>query len=103
MSFEIRFSHKADETYTAVTDQLRERWGDRFVSRLEVKLDQCFNNLTISPLMYPIIHEETGLRKCLLHKNCSMLYSVSGNVIMIAYSGITDKSPCFNISYYFPP
>ena len=93
MIFEIRLSPKAEETYNAVMFQLRVRWGEGFVVKLQTKLDKCFNNLTINPYMYPLFDEDTGLRKCLLHKNCSMLYKISENLILIAYFWDNRQEP----------
>ena len=83
MSFEIRFTPEAEETYKAVVDQLLQRWGDRFVSKFETKVLKCLNIMTANPYLYPIIEENTEIRKCFLHKNCSMLYKIFDKSILI--------------------
>jgi plasmid stabilization system protein ParE len=83
MSFEIKFTPEAEETYDAITEQLRERWGDSFVMKLEVKVLKCLNDVLITPQMYPVIEEKNEIRKCVLHKNCSMLYRIFDDSILV--------------------
>jgi plasmid stabilization system protein ParE len=83
MSFEIRFTPEAEETYNAVVDQLRERWGERFVTKFEDKVLKCLDTLQSTPYIYPVAEENTEIRKCLLHKNCSMLYKIYDEDILI--------------------
>jgi len=45
MSFEIRLTREAEETYDAVVTQLRQRWGDRFVNKFEAKVLKCLIRL----------------------------------------------------------
>lgn len=83
MNFEIKFTPEAEETYDAVVEQLRQRWGDRFVKKFEVKVSKCLDTITKAPFLYPIAEENTEIRKCLLHKNCSMLYKIYDDAILI--------------------
>jgi len=86
MSFEIKFTPEAEDTYDAISTQLRQRWGDRFVTKLEIKISKCLNTISITPYLYPVIEENTEIRKCLLHKNCSMLYRVyDDNILIICF------------------
>lgn len=83
MSFEIKFTPEAEETYDAVVSQLRQRWGDRFVVKFEIKVLKCLDTITTTPYIYPVVEENTGIRKCLLHKNCSMFYKIYDEAILI--------------------
>ncbi|WP_183573168.1 type II toxin-antitoxin system RelE/ParE family toxin [Mucilaginibacter sp. X5P1] len=83
MSLEIRFTLEAEETYNELAIQLRARWGDKFVIKFEAKILKILNLISEAPFIYPIVEENTEVRKCLLHKNCSMLYKVYDNVIEI--------------------
>jgi hypothetical protein len=76
MSFEIRFTFEAEETYKAVVAQLLERWGNKFVIKFQTKIYKSLENISKSPYIYPIAEENTGIRKCILHKNCSLLYKI---------------------------
>jgi plasmid stabilization system protein ParE len=83
MSFEIRFTPESEETYDAVISQLRDRWGDGFVNKFELKVSKSIHTLSETPYIYPICDENTEVRRCVLHQNCSMLYRVFGESILI--------------------
>jgi hypothetical protein len=83
MSLKIIATPWAEETYTLLTAQLRQRWGDEFVNKFEAKIEKRIGAIMTSPHIYPVAEENMGLRKCVLHKNCSMLYKVDDEVILI--------------------
>jgi hypothetical protein len=83
MSYRIIATPWAEQTYTLLTDQLRQRWGDDFVIKFQTKIEKCVSAILMSPYIYPIAEENMELRKCVLHKNCSMLYKVDDDVILI--------------------
>ncbi len=83
MSYGIRFSPEAEETYALLVVQLLQRWGDRFVQKVEIKLSKAIQIIIDNPFFYPVADNGTGIRKCLLHKNCSMLYKVYNNEVLI--------------------
>jgi plasmid stabilization system protein ParE len=83
MSFKIKFTPEAEETYDALSTQLRERWGDRFVIKFEDKISKCLDTISNTPYLYPVADERTEIRKCILHKNCSMLYKVYQDTVVI--------------------
>jgi len=83
MNFKIRFTPEAEETYDALVAQLRHRWGDKFVSKFEIKISKCLDIISKTPEIYPIADTDKEIRKCVLHKNCSMLYKVYGSTILV--------------------
>jgi plasmid stabilization system protein ParE len=83
MSFEIKFTPEAEETYDALASQLHQRWGERFVIKFENRVSKSLNTISATPFLYPIADENTEVRKCLLHKNCSMLYKIYDETVLI--------------------
>jgi len=83
MSFDLQFTPEAEETYDSLILQLQQRWGANFVHKLETKVLKCLQIIVESPYIYPLLYENTGVRRCVLHKNCSMLYKVDKRVIVI--------------------
>jgi len=37
MNYQIKFTTEAEETYDAVIEQLKERWGERFVTNFKTR------------------------------------------------------------------
>jgi hypothetical protein len=95
MSFEIRFIPEAEETYKDLVNQLQNRWGDQFVGKFEAKVLKCINAISTSPYLYQIVDENTEIRKCLLHKNCSMYYKLNTDNIVIVCFCDNRQDPIF--------
>ncbi len=51
MSFGIRFSPEAEETYDVVISQLQAGWGDQFVSKFETKWLSCLQKISQNPFI----------------------------------------------------
>lgn len=90
---DIRFTPEAESTYRAITDQLQSRWGEKIVSKFEVKVNKVLNQISISPTIYPILLENHELRRCVLHKNCSMFYKVYDNYILVVWFWDNRQQP----------
>ena len=43
MSFDVKFSIKAEETFEAVVIQLGQRWGEKFVDKFKKKLSDSLD------------------------------------------------------------
>jgi len=83
MSFELIFTPEAEETFDAVITQLQQRWGEKFVDKFEKRVSDCLDTIANTPFIYPVTEENQGIRKCILHKTCSMLYKVDEHKIII--------------------
>lgn len=95
MIFEINFTPEAGETYDAVSSQLQERWGNKVVIRLEKKIIKCLSIISTTPFIYPVIDEQTEVRKCVLHKNCSILYRVFDSTVVVICFWDNRQEPIF--------
>lgn len=96
MTFEIRFTPEAEETFDSLMSQLQQRWGDSYVTKFEAKVFKALKTITVAPYLYPVAEETTGIRKCILHKNCSMLYRVNNFDIVVVCFWDNRQNPVFN-------
>lgn len=83
MHYEIKFTLEAEYTFDALSLQLLKRWGERYVKRFESRVSKALDTLRKTPFLYPIVVEETQIRKCIVHKNCSILYIVEEKIVTI--------------------
>ena len=95
MIYEIKFTSEAQETYDAVTHHLRDRWANSFVIKLEKILSDRLSTILGSPLIYPVIGEPKEVRKCVLHKNCSLVYRVFDTTIVVICFWDNRQEPIF--------
>ena len=83
MSFKVEFTPEAEDTFVSVTAQVQIRWGEKFVIILEMKITNAINNISTDPYLYPPAGKNINVRKCVLHGNCSMIYSIKSDHIDI--------------------
>jgi hypothetical protein len=95
MNFQIKFTTEAEETYDAVTEQPKQTWGERFVIKFQNKVSKSLETISITPYLYPIAYENAGVRKCILHKNCSMFYRIYDDAVYILWFWDNRQDPLF--------
>ena len=95
MSFIVKFTPEAIETYDSLVTQLMQRWGDNFVDKFSKKISEALDKIAISPYIYPLYSESTDIRKCVLHKNCSMLYRIIDSEVLIICFWDNRQDPIF--------
>jgi plasmid stabilization system protein ParE len=83
MSLEIRFTPEAEDTFASVAVQLQAKWGEKFVIALQEKISKVNDIISDDPYIYPATGTNINVRKCVLHKNCSMIYRVNDTHIDI--------------------
>jgi plasmid stabilization system protein ParE len=93
MSFEIKFSSKAETTFNNIIIQLEQRWGGKFVNKFKDKVSKSLDLIADTPLIYSVAPENPALRKCILHKNCSLLYRIHNDEIEIVYFWDNRQEP----------
>jgi len=93
MSFEIKFSPKAESTFEDIIIQLEQRWGDKVVNKFKDKVSKSLDLIAETPLIYPVAPENPALRKCVLHKNCSLLYRIHSYKVEIVYFWDNRQEP----------
>ncbi|MEC3880973.1 type II toxin-antitoxin system RelE/ParE family toxin [Parapedobacter sp. 10938] len=97
MPYKLRFTPESEDTYDALSSQLMERWGERFVLKFERRVSKALDTLSKTPLLYPVAIEETQVRKCIVHKNCSILYKVDGRVVTVICFWDNRQEPLFDV------
>jgi plasmid stabilization system protein ParE len=83
MSYEVRFGPESVITFDAIVQQLLERWGEKTVFQFEAKVTKCIKKLSSNPYLFASANREMDLRKCVLHKNCSILFKIYETEVLI--------------------
>lgn len=93
MSFEIKFSPKAESTFEDLVTLLNQRWGEKFVNEFKNKVTKSLDVISETPFIFPVAPENAELRKCVIHKNCSMLYRMRNDMVEIVYFWDNRQEP----------
>lgn len=83
MIYTLVFGSETGSTYKAIIAQLYERWSEKTVLQFEVKVKNHLNIISQNPYLYQIVDENLQLRKCVVHKNCSILYKIYEKEVLI--------------------
>jgi len=81
--YSIKFTKEAEDTFDSITSQLNERFSTKTVLKFQEELEKVLKNISLSPLIFPIVDERTEVRKCVIHKQCSMFYRVYEEEIIV--------------------
>ncbi len=95
MIFEIVFTPEAEQTFDSISEQISLAWGQKVLCDFEDKMLKSLSLVSQTPLSYPIIFQPLELRRCILHKNCSMLYRVMGSKVEIICFWDNRQDPLF--------
>jgi len=95
MSFTLKFGTQAGLSYQAIITQLYERWSEKTALKFEEKVKVSLELISENPLLHPLIDEILQLRKCIVHKNCSILYRVYEKDILIVCFWDNRQEPMF--------
>ena len=83
MSYVVKLLPEAEDTFDELIEQLQQRWGSKFVQKFENRVLKCLSIISQNPHFYAVIEDRIEIRKCVLHKNCSLFYKVNENVVSI--------------------
>ncbi len=80
---EVVITDTAKEDIEVISDFLREKFSNK--SRLEFLflISDKLQFIEKMPFMYPVSKTNIRVRKCLIHKNCTLFYEVSDRLISI--------------------
>jgi plasmid stabilization system protein ParE len=93
VTFTLKFSRQAKETYAAIQSQLYNRWGQTVLKKFELKTIKTLDSILQSPLMFKSVTNNPNIRKGLIHKNCSVFYEVKPAEIEVLFFWDNRQDP----------
>jgi len=79
----IIWSPLAEEDLSAIAGYLSEKWNAAVVNKFLDKIESRLNLITKRPFVFPLIHENMGIRKCVIAKHNTLYYRVNDEAIEI--------------------
>lgn len=78
--YAIKWTPKALDSFEAITLQLIERWNIQTAHSFDKKVEIAINQLESNPKIYQV-SKKSKLRKCVIHKNVSLIYRINKNTV----------------------
>ncbi len=85
MVYLLKYSPVALDTFDEIAEQLRNRWGDKYVGEFKQRTVKVIETIRASPLIFQSIESNTNVRRGFIHKNCSVFYLVNETTIEILF------------------
>jgi len=88
MPFPIRFSPRASMEYDNVIDYVILNFGLETAIEIEIDFDRLLNQISYNPKMYPLYDDQKDIRRCVISKQTSLYYRISGKFIeLVSFRG----------------
>ncbi|PWS32948.1 type II toxin-antitoxin system RelE/ParE family toxin [Pedobacter paludis] len=95
MSYDVVFTVESEETFDLISAQLLEKFGLDTLIKFQNLTSSSVQKIGANPFLYQIIEENNQIRKCLVHKNCSIFFQVNGSKILIICFWDNRQDPIF--------
>jgi hypothetical protein len=93
MQFKVVFTDTADDTFDSIGNQILARWGEPELFKFRARVYEVVEKISISPLIFQEIKNSTNIRKAVIHKNCSLLYTIKDTTIEILFFWDNRQEP----------
>lgn len=83
MIYELAFTKEAGETFDLIIEQLLDQWDITTVLKFQKLTSISLEKIKENPFLYQVIDQNSNVRRCVIHANCSVLYHVLETQIQI--------------------
>ncbi|MES2809274.1 MAG: type II toxin-antitoxin system RelE/ParE family toxin [Bacteroidota bacterium] len=95
MSYSIKYSPEALDTFNDIKEQINARWGDKYVQEFKRRSVKVIETIRESPFAFQSIHANKNVRRKVIHKNISVFYEVESDSISILFFWDNRQDPIF--------
>jgi plasmid stabilization system protein ParE len=95
MTYQVIYSDRAVETFDSIKEQINSKWGQKHTEIFERRVLQVVNLIQVSPFIFESVNKDYYLRRCVIHKNCSMFYEVGSFQITVHFFWDNRQDPLF--------
>ena len=95
MSFSIRWTTEAEESFGHITHYLEEFRSEKQVQKFVKTVSQTLHKIADFPYMFEASSSNSSIRKGFLTEQCSLFYLVEGNVVILLYFWDNRRKPRF--------
>ncbi len=94
----LLFTPEAEQTFEAISQQLLHQWDFQYVKKFERRITHALGIISKTPHLYPLISKNSTVRKCIVHKNCSIFYTIEQHAITVICFWDNRQEPLFEIN-----
>ncbi len=93
MDYNVFWSKRADKTYEATLDYLDKEWTLREGQNFARRVEDIITAIAKEPFLFERSSKYPNVHRCVVAKQVTLYYKVSGTKIVLLIFGITVKIP----------
>ena len=83
MDYKIYFSQEAKDSFEALLEQVKERWGTKTAKQFQKDTKRILEVVAKLPFTFQVIQEDTRVRRVIVHRTISLLYRVVADEVQV--------------------
>jgi plasmid stabilization system protein ParE len=88
MPLQIQYSQKARLEYKELLNYIVLNYGFQKAISVDAYFDKIINQISLTPKMYSVFDEKRNIRKCVISKQTSLYYRISGKYLeLVSFRG----------------
>jgi plasmid stabilization system protein ParE len=93
MSFSIRWTPEAEDSFGEVIKYLEEKWSERRVQKFVRTVNKVLKKIADFPYMFEASASQPTIRKGFIAKQCSLFYEVNDDTIILLFFWNNRRKP----------
>jgi plasmid stabilization system protein ParE len=85
MTYEIRWTLEAEESFDQIVSYLKAEWTEREVRKFVRRAQMLLNQIIEFPFMFEASTSNVNVRRAFVAKQCSLFYEVHEDTVVLLY------------------
>jgi len=88
MPLQIQYSQRARIEYKELVKYVIVNFGFHKAQEIDVYFEKLINQISFNPKMYPLFDKRKNIRRCVISKQTSLYYRISGKYVeLVSFRG----------------
>lgn len=84
MAYPVRYSTRSYQEYESILDYVADRFGLAVAVKVDIKIEEVIDQITINPLQFPYSDKKRNIRRCVISPQTTLYYRFNGEFVEIA-------------------
>lgn len=88
MPLQIKYSRRAGNEYKQLLEYIIKNFGMAKAIMIDSIFEKILYQISANPFMYPLFHRKRNIRRCVISKQTTLYYRISGDYIeLVSFRG----------------
>lgn len=100
MPLQIKYSRRAGNEYKQLLKYIIQNFGLEKAIIIDLIFEKIIYQISANPFMYPLIDKKRNIRRCVISKQTTLYYRISGrNLELVSFRGNLMNPDKINFEY----